>query len=317
LALKPPDFFVDWAYKVDHWCKNPVYGSALRNAVDPETGKLSAKSIEQVHNSLQRLRSLLTNQTAETIDAFIAENEGIAPHAKLAIASLLLQRTYHLSDGRLRIGHLGSRYLPVSKPDSPPDRNWIHLLINIVRHGIDNHTVSPANKVQIVTFNYDSILEHVLERQFKNRERPLNDYTQYFEIEHVHGKFPDIQDQCDDPGKIAASWANEIFVVNESNPPDGIRLARERAKYMISHADKLYAVGFSFAGPNCRLIGLNSLARPGATLTYCNYDGDRGVKEAASRHASPFTLLEFTGDWSRQLGVSAFIRGGHLGEPPG
>lgn len=315
--LYPPDYFERWLNDAETWRKNPIFASVLFHFAE-NNERIHASAIASAHTALSRLHDLLRNQTAETIDAFIAENETIAPFAKLALASVMLEKTYGLQDGRLVLRPLNARYLPALKPDQPSERNWIHLLINIVRHGIDRGDVTQQHKIKIITFNYDCILEHVLSTQFNNRERDLQDYSKYFEIVHVHGKFDAMPAQCLHPARLACEWAKQICVVNEREPSTQVLDDRTRAREMLIAAKQVYSIGFSFAGPNCRLIGLAAeTSRPGSGLKYCNYDGDRGVKEAAARYAGAYSQIEIAGDWQRPLSASAFIKGGHLGEPPG
>ena len=69
----------------------------------------------------------------------------------------------------------------------------MHLLINIAREGVRTEAINFENKIKIVTFNYDMVLEYILEKQFSNVSNDLipegNDWADYIEIAHVHGRF--------------------------------------------------------------------------------------------------------------------------------
>jgi hypothetical protein len=301
------------------WLEHPIYGTVVGSTRDVHGAIYQDKAVD-AHTQLQRLRDLLRNQTAETIDAFIAENPRISALAKLALAATMLSASYTAPRDQqaLRLKTVSARMLtpPEKVKDSAPERNWIHLLINIVRHGIDEGQVTAANKVKIVTFNYDMILEHILDQQFSNREEPLSHYSNYFEILHVHGCLGGLEPQCTDPVRTAIEWSKGVNVVKEKNPSAEVATARARAKEIIGAAAKVYAIGFSFAGPNCRLLGLEQEPERTRTLTYCNYDGNRGIQASASRYFLGRSVEERAGEWSRPLSATNFIRAGFLGEPP-
>lgn len=312
----------DWASYAAAWHDYPIHGTVV--AADG-TGRFTPAGMTAARTQLQDLLALLQNQTAETIDAFIAENPKVAPLTKMAVAAMMLKAMYtttHDNKHNLILRQLDARELDVGHRGGEPnrrERNWIHLLINIVRHAIDENQVSPTNKVKIISFNYDTILEHVLERQFSNRETRLAHYSEYFEIHHVHGKFGEIAGDLNQPWKTALSWSKQICVVKESKPTEEVSTARARAEHLIANAENIYTVGFSFAGPNCRLIKLtDGRSLGGRILTFCNYDGNRGITEAAKRYVvSHQRHREVAGSDERPMGVSDFIKSGYLGEPPG
>lgn len=324
LAGRPgfdPHTVVDWCTP-ERWYRHPMYGTAIRTAMSG--GSLQHEDGIRVHKQLQDLLRLLKNQTAETIDAFIAENPKSGALAKLMLAAMMLRSSYDPpkagSGGPLKARPFSARVLtcehrPRINGLAPTERNWIHLLINLIRHAIDEHRVSSGNKIKLITFNYDTVLERVLIDQFSNREEPLGSYTDYIEIQHVHGQVGTIEDSCQDPGLVAAEWAKGICVVKDTQPCEEIANARRRARELISAAQTIYAIGFAFAGPNCRLLGLDKQPRNHLrTIKYCNYDGNRGIEEAVKKytqHPDPVA-----GDWSRPLSVTDYIKAGHLGEPP-
>ncbi len=316
-----PQRVVNWV-NAEHWHQHPIYGTAIRSVM--QRGSLDHAAAINVHKEVQTLRQLLRNQTAETIDSFIAENPNSALLTKRLVAAMLLRASYDAPpahSGRpLTLKNFSERVLKCNHRRSSStlplmERNWIHLLINLIRHAIDDQKIGPANKVKIITFNYDTILEHVLESQFANRESPLEPFGRYVKILHVHGQVGQLDPVCADPGHVATEWADGISIVKESNPPSKVCEDREEARALIAAAHGVYAAGFAFAGPNCRLLGLdkqptNHIRR----MVYCNFDGNRGIKESAARYGSH--VEEVPGEWSRPLSVTDFIRAGYLGEPP-
>ena len=310
---------VNWAAHSREWTSHPIFGTALREKMSGGQS-LSHEQANAAHSDLLRLRQLLTNQTAETIDSFIAENPQIGRTAKLAVAALMLRATYSLNNetGQLTVRPFSARTTHEFVSADRVDRNWMHLLINIIRHGIDTGEIASGQKIQVVTFNYDTILEHVLKKQFTNREKTLHEYDVYIDIHHVHGKFGAIADTCSDPARTAMEWASGIYVVNEHGVSEALTETRNDVRALLREAHDIYAMGFAFAGPNCRTLGLHTphAGPQPRTLTYCNYDGNRGTKESAERYFGPADSFEKAGDPVRKLSAAAFIKAGYLGEPP-
>lgn len=268
---------------------------------------------------LESLEKLLDDQTSETIDDFIVENPSYANLTKICIASLFVQSCYDFEAEEANVKPFSNRRFPPNSANA--DRNWVHLLINIVRQGIRSGSVSADNKVTIVTFNYDKILEYILEKQFSNTEASYGHYSEYVEIIHVHGQCGDLQNALSNRvAAVCRNWAKGIHVVNEENVPDNIVHNRNLAQIVIGSANEIYCCGFSFSGPNCRLLGLDVLSgNAGQVLiSYCNYDGNVGISKTVKKLENLIvTVEESAGSIDRCLGVSDWLMQGHLGELPG
>ena len=276
-------------------------------------------------NKLIALEKRLKGQASETIDDFIVENPDYSEITKIGIAWAIFDRLYNFENGPNQFVRkdVSARYL-----DDNHTRNWIHLLINIIRAGIRSGDVSSENKVKIISFNYDPILETVLDEQFSNTEVDYGRYTDYIEILHPHGAFTDFQKEVRQPARLICSWAEEISVVNEAHIPEAIGEIRQNANEWIRASGTVYAAGFAFSKPNCDMLGLNregyankpSPIKP--TIHYCNYDGGAGLSEIVTRraardmHNNP-VVSEQSGTLDRPLSVEQWIKGGFLGEMPG
>lgn len=314
----------------------PIHGAIARKWTNSENAReIHWPSVQADAERLLRLRELLADQTSETIDDFIVENPSYAEVAKLGIATILLGHTYWAEPG----DHPEWQPNPFQSRHVGPhnDRNWVHLLINIIRHGIRKGAVTEANKVKIITFNYDRILEYVLESQFHNTEANHGHYSKYVDILHVHGCFEPIQRKNVDFVDMVRKCASGIHVVNEpvESVPELIKSAREQARAVVKEAQEVFAVGFSFAAPNCQMIGLDDWGatprfeivrkeqkrRVQKRISYCNFDGNVGVKRSVDRlcQLAPKDLAveEAQGTYDRELGVSDWLKSGQLGELPG
>ena len=106
--------------------------------------------LDDILNEAELAVGYLKVQTADTIDAFIAQNPSVSDIVKIGIANIFFKKLY-LRRGSNEVDpwdlrSLTDRYLS-------DERNWVHLLINLVRHGYDSGWVTKENKVKIITFN--------------------------------------------------------------------------------------------------------------------------------------------------------------------
>lgn len=318
---------VDAARYNDAFLRFPVLSAITHEHVNLETGDLNnLDEVKQQIDSAKRLVGLLNNQTSEAIDDFIVENPSYSHIAKIGIASSMFELCYDIAKLDVSPKSFSSRYVN-------SERNWVHLLINIIRQGIRNGSVSKRNTIKIVTFNYDMILEHILEEQFSNTEAGYPRYTDFIEIIHVHGQCGPLKKEGVLPAKDCASWAHGIHVVNEQPVPQEVASNRSRANELIKHARALYFCGFSFSGPNCRLLGLGEpyYKLKNRAIHACNYDGNIGIsmkieeyEHCLVQNPNNSVLLEFNTDIreakgtpDRPLSVSDWLQLGYLGELPG
>lgn len=341
-----------------------TFGSYLRNAVQRNEGIFSVpihaavylkysdghrnEEVSNQNKNLEEMLILLSNQTSETIDDFIVENPSYAELTKICIASVFFKTLYkkaansivlksldHRSfQKRKRVGEVGSVFT------TDDERNWIHLLINIVRQGIRSGVVSETQKIKIITFNYDVILEKVLEKQFANSEMMNGkNWVDFFEIIHPHGKCNPLPNLTDNAAELIVEWANGIYVIQEhaQNVPKNILNDRELAKNIVKQSHEVYAAGFSFAAPNCRMLGLqepwNNIKMSNVDggfnrhFRFCNYDGNYGISRSVKAFESnknsrgtSWTINvvdEQAGTTEKPLSIANWIRMGVLGELPG
>jgi hypothetical protein len=237
---------------------------------------------------LHDLRMLLDGQTSETIDDFIVQNPAMAETSKTAIATVLFLRCFRLNKekqfvprplDRRRAGHLFPNADFVAQPNLN-QRNWIHHLINIIRNS-RNPQCGFDGRIKIITFNYDMILEYVLDQQFANTERQHGDWRQFIDIHHVHGSCGPIERPQERVDFVIRRWGEGIHVVNDQTISEPVQRARIDAWNLVANARKIHCVGFAFGDANRALLGLD--AKRGGTLNYCNYDANVGVKMSADK----------------------------------
>ena len=303
----------------------PLVGTITKNCTAQE-GETNWSEVEKSLERLRHLSSLLKNQTSETIDDFIVENPSYSLLSKICIASSFIKRCFQPVEDRFEVREFAKRY--ISRTQNAQNRNWVHLLINIARHGIRSGKVTPENRIKIITFNYDKILELILGQQFSNTEAKYNSYTDYIDVLHVHGECGELR-ETREPAKLCLQWAHGIHVVNEQEVPKNILNQRGIAFDLIRNAEELFFAGFAFSGPNCRLLGLEkpNPELKGRLISFCNFDGNVGITKSvnAYEHLSiapndervETRIEEASGTQEKPLGIANWLRLGYLGELPG
>lgn len=301
----------------------PIRGAVARKWKLDGSDTFQGRELRDDFAKLLNLERLLEDQTSETIDDFIVENPDMADLAKIAIASELFQSCYLFNNINAVFDprEFQKRHIWNSE-----ERNWIHLLINTVRQGIRNGAVSDTNPVNIITFNYDGVLERVLDLQFSNTGADYPNWKNFIKIHHVHGHCGEIEHPANDPAQVCLDWASNISVVNESTAPPHIIDTRNRARELVQEASKVYAVGFAFARPNVEMLGLHEKDGDGLTISYCNWDGNAGLRKAVERIGDELAvpnrigmphIEEASGAKSDELSVTDWFRAGYAGDLPG
>jgi hypothetical protein len=281
----PPTVFSDAA-----GLRTPVRRMIATNVIDRTSGKYLLDGIKPALREIYELREVLSGQTSETIDDFIVENPRWALFVKRCVAARIVAECFQVvrnMEGAevVRVKPLDGRFMPAARPGRSNQniRNWVHRLINVVRNGIRSGEFGDRRKVRIISFNYDPILEYVLQRQFSNTERGFPEWSEVFEIAHVHGALPSISDGVFDFEKLVFNGASGIAVVNENANcvPENVKQDREKAREWICTAEKLYVAGFAFGRRNCQLIGLNEGRQRSLAIEALNFDGGEAIKLSA------------------------------------
>lgn len=286
--------------------------------------------LNRFHSTAELLINRLNQSTHDTIDDFIVDNPSFSPITKSALCAVLFNQIYDqgVANGRIISFWEGSdvkcignyRLKQFTTRWVNEKRNWSHHLINIIRFSVRHKLLS--SRVKIITFNYDTVLESILSLIFRDTEKEYGDYAEYIDFAHVHGSFGELPETTESPAALAKSWAEEICVVQESNIPDQISEAREKAKAWVAEAKKVYAVGFAFSGANCRLLGLDEFKGKTRDLFYCNYDGNMGITQSVERifkshsGSAGYRVFPAEGTKDQPVSVEDWFASGFAGETP-
>lgn len=235
-----------------------------------------------------------------SIDDFL-EKRGNLPHAqqfgRAAIALLM-------ADSLRRRGPEGST------PESGED--WIEVLGQQLVSGTSTpEQFLDVNRLQIVTFNFDSIVQNRLLRFLAHvYHRPISEeeMLKALPITHVHGRLPvppasDLRPTRFEPDREWLAWlpaAAESVKVVSDQISDEIVLKAQRA---ISEAERVCFLGFSFHPKNVDRLGL----RPARErLQYATAFGERGAAVERFRDALTGTYMRPT-IGGKEEGCAAFL----------
>jgi len=322
----------DEPYRLEAFSFRPIYSAFCE----------AGNTWPEFEIAARNLSKLLEASTHDTVDDFIIDYPSQSLLTRIGISAVLFGQLYSKADSKVhyrhtqfegpKVDHFELRDLLARNFPKRVDgkvfrcRNWTHLLINIIRYSVRNNILE--EKVRIINFNYDSVLEYVFEKLFHHTEAEYGSLDEYVEIIHPHGQFPRLSDTVADPAAEVLRWAESICVVQqiESSLPEHIKRARETAKNWVATSSRLYAAGFAFAGANCRLLGLNRNYGGPAALHYCNYDGNMGVRQSVERlryRSSPtgileerFNVIEASGSRANPISIEDWFSAGYAGEPP-
>jgi hypothetical protein len=289
----------------------------------------------------------LSKQTYDTIDDAIRNHPEDSKLLKILIAQALIQHTH--SNFPETVYGVNKTLVGRKVGLRGDERNWIHSLVNIVRAQLldDPSDFRVGRKIKIINFNYDCILERVIENVWSTSsevqklaldlERDPRNWMNVFEIVHPHGFMgSDILDfPAPELAQKLVAIANRIKVARDDALEDvEISRQRSRAKEMCESADEIYSMGFAFAKTNCDLL---SLVRDGKDtsnfivdqqkINYINYGGEYGLRDRVQRLAFPQDGLHPSGRRGRQvierkdeaggkLSIHQALVAGFLGEMP-
>jgi hypothetical protein len=192
----------------------------------------------------------------KSIDRYLAINQEFSEIGKLAIVLSILEAE--------------------KKPqfDDTLEDNWYFYLYNRMVDGFrssDSYKQFGANKVSIVTFNYDRSLEHYFFTCLRNTfrkasEQEIVEQLNSIPVHHVYGQVDDLPWQ----GKGKKYGSGYDFDAALSVSRNNIRTMFERTeseneqvREILAKARSIYFLGFGYDESNMKIIGLPEVVTPG------------------------------------------------------
>lgn len=256
---------------------------------------------------LLEIADWLKTQVSDSIDDLIRYNDDKSLLLKICITDILISRTYIKHDHGYTSKEFKERHIEQTdkfgnkKIDSVSKepvklRNWIHNFINVVRaqfvenwKTIDSwQNITNKKNVKIISFNYDNILESILEENWNAVSSKLPKSKEIFEIVHPHGKIIHSKNiSHENYPKHLHECANLISVIHdgENNIHHDTIPERFKSKQIIENSKSVYSIGFAFAKLNCELIGLTDWVKtPGIReVNYVNFDNGQSLRSRVNK----------------------------------
>lgn len=295
----------------------------------------------------------IASQASDSIDDLIRHNPKYSTNLKQGIALELLKATsnvvsvqnayFYGSVTKFLPKDFTARKFPLiinGKPKLDTSnkpiqlRNWVHNLINIIRNQITSGVYTSGQKVKIISFNYDGILEAILDKMWTDSELINDDWKTYINIVHPHGLVDNITNElmANQVPDLIKSNAEKIAIIHDtsSSLSPEIQSWRETAKGFVENSKYIYSIGFAFAKSNCDyILGMSDRwAKGDREIHYINFDGNVGLDARVMRfetgrdhlpvskyehgsHLHPMAPIK--GDY---LQITDALMGGFLGEMP-
>lgn len=217
--------------------------------------------LNSIKNNYIRSENRFEKQLAEAISAY----------APTSIDRFLHQNSNFYKVGIRLISAEILRYEFESKEADMAD-DIIGFILNL----IDDPASTNAERIKIITFNYDRLLEwRILQRlsvRFKDDPFKVREVFDKFEIEHIHGSLPSLFDNslnlpyglknyttAERTGRYAAvkDWASGEdspirTVFASDNQPSSKTIET------IKWADRLFFLGFAYEDLNMKKLGFNN-----------------------------------------------------------
>ena len=208
--------------------------------------------------NLEGFAESLRGADLSSIDAFLENNtDEFVEIGKACIAFMILFR---------------ERDAKEEVKNHPPADHWLKYIWNIMRSETDSKRFV-ENKLSIVSFNYDRLIEyyfdHVIANAFNLSSAEAKDLRKRtIPIVHLHGNIPmdvDFGDFSNPlPPPVTEKITSGIRIVHETMPSDDPRF--EAAYKILNMADQVFMLGFGYHLENIRRLKIRQLLRGGVPL---------------------------------------------------
>lgn len=117
--------------------------------------------------------------------------------------------------------------------------------------GIARPLASANNKLSIISFNYDFLLERSMKLYWAGSETKYDTLDDLVEFIYPHGKFSDLPNEVHNVSQYLLEQSTKILVGRNRDVAAGAR-----ARDTIANSTKIFSIGFSFSDSNVELLGL-------------------------------------------------------------
>ena len=204
--------------------------TVLANMIAPLTLELVAKTFRE-------------HLVQQNLDDFVRDHPSMTN-----VVSLLIAVTLFFSMYRKQEGGAWQLRSELRKSVRPIKEDWMRLLVGVVRP-----KASAENKLSIISFNYDSLLERSMKMYWSGSEFEYAKIEDAVEFVYPHGQFSDLPEHIHNPRDYLTKQAAQLKLGAKRD-----QVARDRAKAIVGKSNKIFSVGFSFSDDNARLLGFDN-----------------------------------------------------------
>lgn len=235
-------------------------------AIDGIMGEagISARLNLKLNTVLQKIAERVADANVhQSVDDFLRDNPKLLPPLRVLMAASVFQGLYeskesYPSEWRLRPLVFEKRFTSPhtkAKVTAKVD-NWLLRFVGMCRPILIKAGSTP-HKVKVISFNYDRLMETVLERYWQKAERDFPPLCDCFEFIYPYGSFSEFPDTVQRPGKWLQEQSQGIgLATGEGN-------AKSKAvRTALNEAVQVFSIGFSFTESNIALLGLQQAHGP-------------------------------------------------------
>lgn len=193
--------------------------------------------VDNLDEVARAFRELLV---AQNLDDFVRDHPSLTEVVSMLISVTLFQKIYLAKNG---VWQLRSQF---QKGGLGPDKDWMRSLVGILRASSQKD-----RKVEVVSFNYDGLLERSMRMYWEGAERKYPPLDESVSFVYPHGRITELPDTIAHPVEYLLAQAKNIRLGEHKD-----EAARALAKKLVAEAEKIYSVGFSFSPDNRDLLGI-------------------------------------------------------------
>lgn len=264
-------------------CKSPEH-AILQYFRDKQDDSSISRSIMN-QAEMRSFRTVLEKDSSSaSIDEFLNKYPEYLEVGRLLVAINILRHCYYKPENspNLEASPIIQKGITESDGVYYTVIGWYHHLIRKLQEGCQNSdALKTKNKIHIVTFNYDTSLEHYLE---KNLLLPSifedeTDWAEVIRIDHVFGKLEmpklignlPLYSQFAD--HVISQSQNINLMYEERN-----ELNIEKIRHLMCDSEKFIFVGYAFHSNNNAWIEIENVVR-GSVVQAVNWKDSKMIRD--------------------------------------
>jgi hypothetical protein len=179
----------------------------------------------------------------QNLDDFVRDHPSYTDAVSMLIAIALFEKMYQERDNWWWL------HDTLAKGGKPPHEDWMRSLVGILRPKL-----SKENRLAVVSFNYDGLLERSMRMYWPGSETKYAPFADCIEFVYPHGRFSDLPEHTSNVVGYLGQQAKNLRLGDNKD-----EAARDRAQELVAEASRIYSVGFSFSPDNLKMLKLEDV----------------------------------------------------------